>query len=194
MPSQSSIQIGSVDMESYKFHSDGALFYLTFSIIDWLPVFVSADACQIVVGSLNFCHAQKGLRINAFVIMPTHLHLICFDERFDASSLETTITEFRKFTGRRIADFCARHMPACFNEAFRAAAGADRNRRIWQPSRHPVQIETEGFWQTKFDYLHDNPRRKGLVTRAEHWRFSSASFWSGDGLVSGEVPLSVIQW
>jgi hypothetical protein len=27
-------------MERYRFHSDGALFYVTFRVVDWLPIFV----------------------------------------------------------------------------------------------------------------------------------------------------------
>src|SRR2546426_11129895 len=73
-------------MERYRFHSDGALFYVTFSVVDWLPIFVSEAACKIVTESLNFCHRQKGLRINAYVIMPTHLHAILFHADFAAGA------------------------------------------------------------------------------------------------------------
>jgi putative transposase len=31
-------------MERYRFHSDGVLFYVTFSVVDWLPIFVSETA------------------------------------------------------------------------------------------------------------------------------------------------------
>ena len=61
-------------MERYRFRSDGALFYVTFTVVDWLPIFVSEAACKILTERLNFCHRQKGLRIDAYVIMPTHLH------------------------------------------------------------------------------------------------------------------------
>ena len=43
-------------MERYRFHPDGALFYVTFTVVDWLPVFVSEQAFKIVTESLNFCH------------------------------------------------------------------------------------------------------------------------------------------
>ena len=35
-------------MERYRFHSDGALFYVTFSVVDWLPIFVEKQliVCQ----------------------------------------------------------------------------------------------------------------------------------------------------
>jgi len=31
-------------MGRYGFHVDGALFYITFGVVDWLPVFVSEAA------------------------------------------------------------------------------------------------------------------------------------------------------
>jgi hypothetical protein len=98
--------------------------------------------------------------------MPTHFHAILFDERFDTKRLQASVADFRKFTGRNLIDRCRKHMPACFLDVFREAAGADRDHRFWQPTRHPEAIETERFWQQKFDYLHENPSRKGLVLRA----------------------------
>ncbi|MCH7725817.1 MAG: hypothetical protein IH991_04955 [Planctomycetes bacterium] len=181
-------------MERYRFYSDGAVYFVTFSIVEWLPVFVSEQACKIVTNSLNFCHHKKGMRINAYVIMPTHFHGIFFHESFDAKRLEAVVTEFRKFTGRQLCDFCEQHMPTCFSETFRKAAGDDRERRFWQPSRHPEQIETESFWRSKIDYLHENPCRKGFVPRADFWRFSSANDWLSDGKTENAVLLSRIRW
>ena len=74
-------------MERYRFRSDGALFYVTFTVVDWLPIFVSEAACKILTERLNFCHRQKGLRINAYVIMPTHLQAILFHADFQAGLL-----------------------------------------------------------------------------------------------------------
>jgi putative transposase len=181
-------------MERYRFYPEGAVYFVTFSVVDWLPVFVSEAACKIVADSLNFCCHKKGLRTNAYVIMPTHFHGIFFHERFDPKVLEHVLTDFRKFTGRQLADFCQQHLPSCFAEILRRAAGEDRERRFWQPSRHPEQIEGESFWKVKFDYLHDNPCRKGLVRWANHWRFSSASYWLSDGELANEVVLSAIEW
>src|SRR5204863_8404084 len=137
---------------------------------------------------------QKGLRINAYVIMPTHLHAILFHADLQAKALEQVVTDLRKFTGRRLADFCAEHTPPCFQSVLAERAGGDRERRLSQPTRHPVPIETEGFWQAKIDYLHCNPLRKGLVRAAEHWRFSSASYWASGGKIESDVLLSAVLW
>lgn len=181
-------------MERYRIHSDGSVYYITFSVVDWLPVFISGTACGIVTDSFNFCHERKGLRINAYVIMPTHIHAIVFDRDYNATRLESTLTDFRKFTGRSLSDYCAQHLPPCFSDVLRSAAGADRDRRFWQSSRHPVTIDTERFWRQKLDYLHENPCRKGLVLRASDWRYSTAAYFVSDGESKSEVRLTGIDW
>ena len=76
----------------------------------------------------------------------------------------------------------------------RAQAVADRERRFWQPSRHAEAIINEGFWRQKIDYLHDNPRRKGLVLSPQHWRYSSAAWHILGDRQPIDVPLTHIAW
>jgi len=181
-------------MERYRIYADGAVYYVTFSVVHWLPVFVSEPACRIISDSLNDCHEHKGLRTNAYVIMPTHIHAVFFFDEFNPPALKDTLTDFRKFTGRQLSDYCENHMPPCFSKVLHEAAPKDRQRRFWQPSLHPEQIENQPFWMTKVNYLHENPCRKGLVTRQDHWRFSSARHWSSDGPVANDVILSALDW
>jgi len=181
-------------MERYRIRPDAAVYYVTYSVVDWLPVFITEATYCIVTQSLTFCHAQKHLRINAYVIMPTHMHAIFFDADFDNERLIRSLADFRKFTGRQLSDYCARHLPPCFAETLRDEATADRQRRLWQPSRHPEAIQTEPFWRQKTDYLHDNPRRKGLVRSPADWRWSSAAWYFSDGKAETDVPLTPILW
>ena len=181
-------------MERYQIRVDGAVYYVTFSVVQWLPVFVSEAACRIVTDSLKFCHQQKGLRTNAFVIMPTHLHAVVFHRDFNPTALASVLTDFRKFTGRQLCDHCAEHLPACFNDVLRESAGDDRERRFWQATRHPETLLTERFWRQKLDYLHENPCRKGLVRRAADWRFSSAAHWLSEGQTPSDAILTGIDW
>ena len=181
-------------MERYRTHKDAHVYFVTYSVVDWLPVFITSGSCDIVTDSLNYCCKHKCLRVNAYVIMPTHMHAIVFDEDFDSTRLEATLTDFRKFTGRFLSDFCAQHLPRSFTEVLRASAGRDRERRFWQTSRHPEAIETEGFWRQKVDYLHENPCRKGLVARAASWRYSSANYYVSDGAAPVDVEVTPIDW
>ena len=103
-------------------------------------MFVSDEPCRIITDSLNFCHEKKGLCTSAYVIMPTHMHAIFFDKSFDNERLQRSLADFRKFTGRPLSDYCAGHMPKCFLETLRANSTADRERRLWQPSRRPSSL------------------------------------------------------
>jgi len=179
-------------MEPCRILPDHAVYFVTFTVVEWLPVFVSDDACQIVAKSLDFCQREKGLRINAYVIMPTHMHAILFDAAFDAARLAETMADLRKFTGRQLADYCSIHLPV-FSRVLREVAGSDRKRQFWQPSRQPEAILSQWFWRQKLDYLHDNPCRKGLVRQPAHWRHSSAAYWLGE-IMTSDVPLTGLEW
>jgi putative transposase len=179
--------------ERYRICDDAHVYFVTYSIVDWLPVFVAEEPCRVVTASLNFCRERKGLCTNAFVIMPTHMHAIVFDERFDNERLHRSLADFRKFTGRALSDYCAR-MPNCFRETLRASSTADRHRRFWQSGRHPEAVQTEKFWRQKLDYLHENPCRKGLVTGVSDWRFSSARYYVSEGMEGCDVRVCTIDW
>jgi putative transposase len=181
-------------MERYRISDEGVVYFVTMSVIDWLPVFISDKPCRILTDSLNYCNEHKRLRTNAYVIMPTHFHAIVFLDRFDPDALKAALIDFRKFTGRQLCEYSTRHLPPCFGEVLVESAGADRERRFWQPTLHPERIETEAFYNQKQRYLHDNPCRKGLVMRPEYWRFSSASSFLSDSPVANDVRLTPLEW
>ena len=181
-------------MERYRIGPDTAVYFVTFSVVEWLPIFVNEDAFQIVTDSLNFCHRQKQMRTNAYVIMPTHFHAIVFDADGRSDRLQDSLTQFRKFTGRSLADYCDKHAPVCFREVLKETAPDDRERRFWQRSWHPEGIETEKFWKQKLDYLHENPCRKGLTRRGCEWRFSSAAYFVSDCAIPNDVLLTPLEW
>ena len=179
-------------MERYRIVADVGVYYVTFTVVEWLPVFIDESACKIITDSLNFCVKQKSLGVNAYVIMPTHLHAILFDVEFKAERLKRTLDDMRKFTGRQLLDYSSKHFPKSFTEVFHRHAGKDRERRFWQPTQHPVGIVSESFWKQKMDYLHHNPCRKGLVLNPEDWRFSSARYWMTRE--RNDVQLSDVGW
>lgn len=179
-------------MERYRIVKDVALYYITFTVVEWLPVFIDQAACRVITDSLNFCIKNKSLGVNAYVIMPTHLHAILFDIQFNSDRLKHTLDDMRKFTGRQLVAHAAAHLPRIYGEVLKENAGKDRQHRFWQPTQHPVGILTEAVWRQKMDYLHHNPCRKGLVTCPEDWRFSSARYWlDREGT---EVEVAEVGW
>jgi putative transposase len=179
-------------MTGYRIVEQHVLYFVTFSVVDWLPVFVAEEPCCIVTDSFNFCHEHKHLCINAYVIMTTHLHAILFDCEFNSDRLKRTLADLRKYTGQQLTQYCRSHMPPCFGDTLQRVAGKDRKHRLWQGGIHPEAIYTQSFWRQKIDYLHNNPVRKGLVREAHHWCFSSAAYWLEGG--DSDIILTPVDW
>ena len=63
----------------------------------------------------------------------------------------------------------------------------NKNYQFWQYGNHPEEIYTNKFMWSKLDYIHLNPVRAGLVQKASHYIYSSASNYINDsGLIEIE--------
>ena len=123
--------------------------------------------------------------------MPNHIHLIVFDANFDNDRLQKTLTEFRKFTGNRLANYIDNSLAISLSAIIRNKSLNDRVRQVWQCGWHAEGLANEKFLLQKVNYIHENPVRKGLVRDPEHWNYSSAGFWiNGD---EGEIPVVSIE-
>jgi putative transposase len=49
----------------YRIHNAEGTYFVTTTIVQWLPVFTTAACCNIVVQSLLHCRQHKGLKIYA---------------------------------------------------------------------------------------------------------------------------------
>ncbi|MBM3289182.1 MAG: hypothetical protein FJY92_03440 [Candidatus Hydrogenedentes bacterium] len=81
----------------YRIADPDGLYFLTCTIVDWLPVFQSRPYFDIITHSLAFCRANKGMRVYAYVIMENHLHLVA-----GAPDLSGVMRAFKGFTAREI--------------------------------------------------------------------------------------------
>jgi DNA modification methylase len=67
------------------------------------------------------------------------------------------------------------------------AAGAKRSNvkkyQLWQHDNMPIELYSDKVIKQKFDYIHQNPVKAGLVFNAVDWKYSSASNYYGDNSV-----------
>jgi REP element-mobilizing transposase RayT len=152
-------------------------YIITWTIVDWLPLFDQAVYRKIVLDALSYLRTDKNTQLNAFVIMSTHLHAILWPEI--GISLSDVTRDFKRFTSRKISREADHQGATKFIEAFKKARNANRAQdistyQVWQEGSHPEAIFTEKFVRQKMDYIHMNPVRAGLVEAATEWPFSSA--------------------
>ena len=164
-------------MDSYKFIDGVYVYFVTFTVKDWLPIFINPEPVEIITESLRYCINNKKLCIHAYVIMPNHIHLIVFDAHFENERLGKTLTEFRKFTGNKLANYIDNTLAESLSSVIRSTARTDRTRQVWRSGWHSEGLVSEAFLHQKMDYIHENPVKKGYVHSPEHWIHSSAGYW-----------------
>lgn len=175
-------------MDSYKFINGIYIYFVTLTIVDWLPVFINPEPIEIINNSLRLCYTNKQLRIHSYVIMPNHIHLIISNVNYDNERLGKALTDFRKFTGHKLADYIDANLSESLAQSIRTNQLTDRIRQIWKSGWHAEALSSEKFLIQKVNYIHENPVRKGFVKLPEQWRHSSAGYWiNGD---NPEIPIT----
>ena len=86
---------------AYKITNQQGLYYVTFTVKDWVDIFTRNEYRCIITDSLNFCIQEKGLEVYAWVLMSNHMYTILFSSKNDLSAI---IRDFKKFTSTQIID------------------------------------------------------------------------------------------
>ena len=79
-------QIKCAMSEKYKTDSDG-LYFVSFSVVGWMDVFVRRKYKDILIDSISYCQQHKSLKIYCYCIMPSHVHFITYSEKGELSSI-----------------------------------------------------------------------------------------------------------
>ena len=81
----------------YKIIDTDRIYFITATIIEWLPVFTRKPYFEVLIDSFNYSRTNKGLKIYAYVIMDNHFHLIC-----QGDDLGKIIKEIKSYTNVKL--------------------------------------------------------------------------------------------
>ena len=164
--------------EFLKANETEATYFVTLTVVDWIDVFTRKEYVDIVLDNLQQCRIHKGLEVFAYVVMPSHLHLIV---RRKDGLLSDLLRDFKSFTAKRLLEAIRSHPQESRKEWLleKFAAAADRSAQnahlmFWQKTSHPEELYTPTFYEQKAEYIRNNPVVAGFVTEPEHYAWSSA--------------------
>ena len=180
--------------ENNTIEDQNAVYFLTFTITDWVDIFTRSGYKLLVVDSLNYCIEKKGLEVFAWCLMSNHLHLIARAK--DGFRLSDIIRDFKKFTAKKIIEMI-QEGPESRKEwllyRFEFAGKFDhriKNYKVWQDTSHPILLESNGLIEQRINYIHQNPVRALIVENESDYLFSSAVDFEGtNGLVKIEKDI-----
>ncbi|PZP50497.1 MAG: transposase [Pseudopedobacter saltans] len=174
----------------YKFRDNDKLYFVSFSVVYWIDVFIRNEYKQVLLNSLEFCKKEKGLEVYAWCIMTSHVHLIIGTNN---QSLDSIMRDFKSYTSRELRKSIQNNSFESRKEWIlwmmkRAGLknGNNKDFQFWQQRNHPIELSKFDIMKQKLDYLHNNPVVEGFVDKAEEYLYSSARDYYGTakGLLS----------
>ena len=178
----------------YKIENQTEIHFLTMTIVGWADIFSRQSYRDVLIESMKYCTANKGLIVYAYVIMTNHFHCIWQSKDGNLSDL---IRDFKKFTSAEIIKKMKAHEESrseWLKIIFEYHAKLNNNNsfhQVWQNGNHPIELQSPKFIRQKLDYIHLNPVRAGWVNEPEEYRYSSASNYKNDSGVMAVTLLDI---
>jgi len=164
--------------ESYKTYSDG-LYFVSFSVVGWIDVFIRREYQNILIDSIAFCQKNKNLKIYCYCIMPSHVHFITYSENGELSNI---LRDIKSFTSKKLIQSIEENLQESRREwmlnqfkFYGKISPQKQTMQFWKHDNHPFFLYSNKLIQQKVDYIHYNPVEAGFVNQPHEWRLSSAN-------------------
>jgi len=179
---------------NYKFRDQEKLYFVSFSTVNWIDVFIRREYKDIVVDSLQYCVANKGLQIYAWCIMSSHVHLIIGTV---GDKMQDILRDMKRHTSKTILKAIEENPQESRKEwmlwMFKRAGKHNPNNEVyqfWQQHNHPIELWSNEIMDQKLEYIHNNPVEAGFVEEPWDYWYSSARDYAGK---KGLIRMDFIQ-
>jgi putative transposase len=155
--------------------------YVTFSVYRRRRLLDHHQPKRMVLGGLNAVLEKRQGECVDFVVMPDHVHAILW---FGAiGRISGFMHDWKRETSHHIRNWYRETAPHYTQDFVEGD-------KFWQPKYYDFVIYNEVKVMEKLTYMHENPVRAGLVTRAVDWRWSSARWYLEHKTVGVPLRLS----
>jgi REP element-mobilizing transposase RayT len=180
----------------YNIKDQHAVYFLTFTVVQWADVFSRDLYSEIILESLKYCQEKKFLKVHAWCIMSNHVHIICSSK--SPQRLSDTLRDLKQYTSRQVIDAIESNSKESRKGwllwLFKAAAADNKrneNFQFWQQTNHPIECSTSEILQSRINYIHQNPVKRKIVEKAEEYYYSSAmDYYKGEQ--TGKLEISFL--
>ncbi len=168
----------------YKFHNPEGLYFISYTAVYWLDVFIRNEYKNILIESWKYCQQNKGLIIYAWVIMSSHVHMIISSRNEKPDNI---IRDIKRHTAGQLRRAIFENPQESRKEwmlwLMKRAGIKNKNNndfQFWQQDNKPIELTDNKLINQKLDYIHSNPVRAGIVSNPEDYIYSSARDYSGE--------------
>lgn len=160
-------------------HDPTHLYFVTATVIEWKQLLAEKVYADIVLNSLDWLRRNGRMLLFAFVVMPSHSHLLVKPER---RTIDEILQDLGLFTAHAILKQLRVDRRADLLQLFSIQRRDVRHQHsIWQDIQ-AKNVCSADFLHEKLEYIHNNPVDKQWrlsLSRADY-RYSSACFYDRD--------------
>ena len=168
-----------------RWEEPGGVRFLTFSCHRRSPLLRNPAIADLFSQTLSATRRTYGFELFAWVVMPEHVHLLL--RPGPDAPLGAALRSIKTSVAKRVVARW-RELGAPIVETLRTGRG---DVRFWQKGGGLDRtVRDEREFCREVWYIHTNPVKRGLVGRAEDWRWSSRRWWMGkrEGEVECDPP------
>ena len=153
---------------------------LTFSCYHQFKFLAPERTCQWLADAIEEARQEWNFELWAYVFMPEHAHLLVYprEKIYDIADIRKAIkspvaTKAIRFLEQNATEWLPR---------ITRQRGSKTERLFWQSGGgYDRNVTSPRTLLSVIDYIHQNPVRRGLVERADQWKWSSAAWFLGTG-------------
>jgi REP element-mobilizing transposase RayT len=154
------------------------IYFITFTILNWTNIFINDKYCNFVYKWFDYMKKYYGNKINGYVIMPSHIHLLI--KITDKSpKLSTLIMNSKRFLAYQIVKELRKDNYFYKLKLFKNKASTidGAHHKCFMNRYDSLIIQSHKMFLQKLNYIHNNPCSEywGLAERQEDYKHSSAS-------------------
>jgi putative transposase len=179
--------------EKYKIQNPNGVYFCTMTVVDWIDAFTRKEYADTFIHAIRYYQKERGLVVHAWVIMPSHVHIIASTK--DGKDLSPIIRDLKKWTSTNIVKQI-QEIPESRREwmlhKFEWAGKfmqRIKNYKFWQDGNQPKECISVEFLRQKLEYVHNNPVVAGIVFEPWQYVYSSAGDYAG---IKGLIDLEMI--
>ena len=167
----------------YKFLDPDEMHFVTYTLINWIDLFIRNEYKQIMLDSWRYCIDNKGMELYSWAIMTSHIHMIIGSH---GVLLQKIMQEMKKHTSKKLKEAIMNNPRESRKEwmlEMMKQAGLKKSNcndfQLWQHESHPVELPSLFMANQKMEYTHNNPVEAGFVEKPEDYLYSSARDYAG---------------
>jgi len=171
----------------HRYNSPGHAHELTFSCFKGQPFLLSDRTRKYLAEAIVRAKLKHEFDLWAYIFMPEHVHLLIWP-RNEIYSISEILLSIKQSVSRKAVLYLRKNDARKLK--FMATGQKHTHYRFWQDGGgYDRNITSRKTLLHTINYIHNNPIRRGLVSKPEDWQWSSVKDWNGSG--NGIIPVDI---